>query len=445
MCNVSSRTARIGSPIVRLNVPLLKNGFPFALGLGAAKLLTLLAHLLMTNLGGPVLYGTFALALIPIGILTFAGLGGLHHSVVKFGASLVRRDHPTTAFVRMFRRVTLISVGTSSVLAAAVMALAPVIAFELFAKPEIAAPIQIMAVSLPFVAFLTMVSYAFRAFEEFWPDTLLRNLLRGVMLLTGVALFGLMRPPLNVTQVAWVFTGSTVTAAGLAFLFFRIRIRTAVGDSEPDRPATRAMLRFGAIMTLGVISYEILLVTDRTLLGVFASTEEVGLYSGAAMLARQTEFGAIVVHSILAPRLARMTTSDRVEEMTTTVGKSIALIAIVYGIGVGICVVLAPQVLALLGHGFEKMATELTVLVAGFAVLAVTTPLSSYIQYCGRPEHDVLICLLGAAVSAALGLFLIDSHGTLGAAIATATALASISLLRVFVFAAALRRRQRAV
>ena len=441
-CAIFRRVQQETTALLRFTGPLLKSGFALALGLGAAKLITLLAHLLMTNLGGPVVYGTFALALIPVGILTFVGLGGLHQSIIKYGAPLIQSGHPTVAFVLLFRQAIVVSIGLSAVLAAGVTAIAPSIASAVFAKPEIAVPMQIMAMSLPFVVVLTMVSYAFRAFQQFWPDTLLRNLLRGVMLLAGVALFGLVLPPLSATHVAWVFTGSTVTAAGLAFLFFRIRIRSAVGDSDSERPATGAMLRFGVVMTLGVIIHEILLVTDRTLLGVFVSTEEVGLYSGAAMLARQTEFGGIVVHGVLAPHLARRATGDRVEEVTTTVGKSIALLVIVYMIGVGICAVFAPHLLAVLGPGFEKMATELTVLVAGFAVLAVTTPLSSYIQFRGRPEQDVLINLLGTAVSAALGLFLIDSLGTLGAAIATATALASISLLRVFVFAVALRGRQ---
>ena len=431
-----------GSSTLRLTGPLLKSGFLLGMGLGAAKLTTLLAHMLMTNLGGPVLYGTFALALIPIGILTAVGLGGLHQSLIRFGVPLVQRGRPTTEFVRMFRRVTLLSVGASTVLAAGVTALAPMIASEVFAKPEITVPMQIMAVSLPFLVALTMVSYAFRAFEEFWPDTAFRNLLRGVLLLTGVALFGLILPPLNVTRVAWVFTGSAVLAAGLALAFFRIKIRSISHETALQQPAPRSMLRFGIIMTLGVITHEIMMVTDRTLLGVFVSTEEVGLYSGAALFARQTEFGALVVHGVLAPRLAGRTPPDRVDEATATVGKAIALMAAVYVIGVGICATLAPSLLGLLGDGFDEMSSEFTILVAGFSLFSVTTPLSSYIQFRGRPEHDVLVELLGAAVSAALGLLLINTLGTLGAAIATATALASISVARIFVFATTVRRRQ---
>ncbi len=42
-------------------------------GLCAAKALNLAAHLMMTNLGGASLYGDFALVLVPVSILTFAG------------------------------------------------------------------------------------------------------------------------------------------------------------------------------------------------------------------------------------------------------------------------------------------------------------------------------------------------------------------------------------
>ncbi len=124
------------------------------------------------------------------------------------------------------------------------------------------------------------------------------------------------------------------------------------------------------------------------------------------------------------------------------VRKAVGLSAVFYIAVLAVCAFGARFLLGLFGEGFEAMDREFILLVAGFAALSISAPLSTYIHFRDTPAFDVAVLAAGAVTSIALGLALIPGHGTLGAAFATATAMCLVALLRTGIYWAAVRRRQ---
>jgi len=412
---------------------MLKSGAVLVFGLGMAKLLVLAAHLLITNLGGASVYGIFSLALIPINILTFAGLGGLQHSVIKFGTPLTIQNAVSRDFTTLVRTIALTTASLGSLLALILALAAPLIGEHFFGKAEVVSPLRVLALSLPFINLMTILCYAFRATGDFVPDMAIRNILRGISLLAGIALVGLLLPPLTPIVAAWSFTMAAVISCVVAmWLFFRFTA-TAFDTSTETPPYVRDMLKFGAVMTVGIVTHEILTVVDRTLLGRFAETAVVGAFAGAALLARQTEFGAVVLHGLLSQKLSG---DASLVDSKKFVLKSVVFSVFFYSAVIAVCIFAAPLILGLLGAEFVSVKSEFIILIIGYSLFSISTPLSTFVQFRGRTGYDVAIEFTGVIISSAVGLSLIPAFGSMGAAWGTTSAMLAISVARfgVFVF-----------
>jgi O-antigen/teichoic acid export membrane protein len=218
-----------------------------------------------------------------------------------------------------------------------------------------------------------------------------------------------------------------VLAAALAYsigavLLLRalpIQIR-AVTPSYETVVWARSILPLSLVAGLQIVNSQIGIV----LLGLFASSEEVGIYRVAAQTATLVVFSLTAVNMVIAPHVSQLYTAgnkERLQRMTTWSARGILLIAVPVS---GVFILYGEAILVLLfGDKYRTGHTALAILCVGQLVSAAMGSVGLLLNMSGYERDTVRGVALSAVANVLLNIILIPTFGMNGAATATAVTL----------------------
>jgi O-antigen/teichoic acid export membrane protein len=168
---------------------------------------------------------------------------------------------------------------------------------------------------------------------------------------------------------------------------------------------------------------------DILLLGVLAEAPAAGVYHAAARLAQLPALILVAANVVVAPGIARCHRLGDRAGLAALLARASRLTMLA---AVALALVLAAgrtPLLDLFGGGFAAGGGALLVLLAGQLVNVACGPVALALSVTGHARDALAGVALAAAVNLALSLLLIPPFGLLGAAAATAVALAAWNLL----------------
>jgi O-antigen/teichoic acid export membrane protein len=183
-------------------------------------------------------------------------------------------------------------------------------------------------------------------------------------------------------------------------------------------------LRFGSRGVLGGLFFELNSRIDVLVLGYFAGSSAVGVYSVGSALAEGVLQLLFVLRICLDPLLSRMMRDERTAELNALLeaGKrSVYGIMLVVGL-IAICTYPLVVPLAFDWAQFSKSWPVFAVLTVGIVAASGYLPFSGILQQGGRPDLQTQLHASVAAFNLCLSLALVPSFGALGAAAAAACA-----------------------
>lgn len=182
-------------------------------------------------------------------------------------------------------------------------------------------------------------------------------------------------------------------------------------------------------MALGEAAEVLLLNADILILGMFVEPQLVAYYFAATRLAQVLTYIPYGMSAVTAQRMAALAESRERGQLqalinhTTLVSGGLAILAT---LGM---TVLAPYLLVLFGNDYAQAAPWVAILAGGIAVACLLGPGEDTLNMLGQ-ERAGLTCIAAAlAVNLALNFLLVPSLGPVGAAWASALALATRGLL----------------
>lgn len=371
--------------------------------------------------------GLFSLAFTVVTAAMVLGRLALDDTLVRFVA-LYRGEGALGKLkgaVRLARRT---SVAGGVLVMVVLFFSADAIAVAAFGKPELAWVLRGLACMAPLSNLATVALAA----------------TQGCRVMTYVALTSWIIAPLLQLALAalLIATGSglsgavvaAVAAQGLAALLghrFAARVLPELHDHRVTAVEERArVLRFAVSMTaLGVCAF-LLTWVDILLLGVYVPAHELGLYSAASRTAGVTSFFLYSVNTLFAPTMADLFNRGDLallERLFKTTKWAIT-ISLPFFL---LCAFEGSDLLALFGPEFRLAALCLTVLSAGHFINSATGSVGYMLTMSGRQNLALANQLGGVSLAIALNLWLIPRWGVLGAAVAMATAMATLNLVRL--------------
>lgn len=376
--------------------------------LGSGEMLARLCSIVTVILLGHR-YGVSTLGIYALGM----GIGYYMQPVIDFGlrhigARLVAQ-YPKSAS-EIMRRVQ----RRRLAMAAVVLALAALYS----SVAELTTPLKLWL----FLFGATSTLYAFSLEWAAWGQEHLRFVGLTRVFVPLAILLAVLAAPHSGTQVLWWAAVGNVVGFVSQTIAFRSwwKWHHSDGSSIPDELmgiAEALVFRRTTMMGLSVLAGVAFNSIDTLMLGVMASTQQVGLYSASYRVLNQVLVTYYLLVNVLYPRFARQAIEGRVRALRPTI--MLSLLGAGFAVAAVVTAIRQPLLRILFGSQFLAAGLLLLLLAWAIPLDFLTTYLTAAYAAWGM-EKKILLCTgVAAGINIVLNLIWIPQYGATAAAVNT--------------------------
>jgi O-antigen/teichoic acid export membrane protein len=387
----------------------------------------LIFNLLVARLLGANQLGIYFLALTVANIVAVISVGGFDLTLVRSLAQQRTEENwglfrGTLRFAA--RAVTVLGITGTTILLIG----APWLSRVLFHKPELATPLRIVALYIPFYALEMILLAATQSFKQMKYKAYIESMLNPALRIVMVLLIGVLGGGLKSVLVTYV--GTVALCAVLAYFALRrcITVNLSAYDAVTD---SRGLLAYSSPLFGVTIVTFLIFYMDTLVLAHFRSSAEVGLYSVCIRLIVITGFGLPVVSQIFAPMISELHKKGEIAEMGAYF-KTVTVWAVEFFVPLMLLFVVAPgPILGLFGREFRVAASCLLILGVGQLVNILTGPVGLILNMSGWTRLQFWNSTSVLILQIVVAFLLVPRYGYMGAAIANTSAVVVVNAARV--------------
>jgi O-antigen/teichoic acid export membrane protein len=377
----------------------------------------------------------FGLYLLALAVSTFLAEAcdlGLDYGVLRFGA--IARGVGDSGRLRAVVRRGLLGAFAAGSLASVLLISGATLVARAFGKPDMIPVLIPLAVAIPFTGTAEVGRAALRGMGRAAPsvasDSVVTPGLRLAMVL--VALHIAADPP----HVAVAYTITEVVAL-LATLGMLLRVLARQGRPGRRRWRSRTkvrtpdLFRYSLPMSLNRLLLYTNNQTEVLVLGLLRPAGPVGVFGVARRLSMLVGSLLASITVLFNPMVADLHHKRDHAELDRLFGTATRWL---FTFGFPLCLIeigFSRDLLHVFGEGFSGGATALSILALGQLVNVGTGTVAGVLAMIGRARMSVLNSVVFLGLSLVLDFLMIPPWGILGAAIANATSLAAVNVLRV--------------
>lgn len=389
----------------------------------ASAAAVLLMHLMLARRLGAGPAGVFFLGLSSLAILSSVTRVGLDNTVVRFAAEFL--GHDQAGKLRTFLVTTTVVVAAiSGVLAFALVLGGDFLADVVFREPRLAIAFPWFALALPFLS-LQIINARF--IQGLGLAEIAMFSLNGIIAAAMIAILAVM-PDSSLEAVLGAYVLSVTVSWGLGTALLLYAIRPFGGFESIDRAAIIASCR---PLFVVLVFNQVVLWSPQLFLGVWSTSETVGIFTIALRIATLVSFLLIAVNGIVAPQFATLFSQGRLEALERLVHRASGLLLGSAFLTCSIVVLFRQELLSLFGQAFTGGSTALMILAAGQFVNVATGSVNQLLIMTGQERQLRRNTLAAGVLAIGLSLALVPNFSLIGAACATSAGIIIKNLLGV--------------
>jgi O-antigen/teichoic acid export membrane protein len=380
---------------------------------------------IVARLYGPKEQGAFTLCFTVLQLFAIFSQMGLDNRLTRIIAA--HKDQADSAIIKTTYIQSLrLTLFASSIWAIATFFSAPFIAGTIFSKPEITDELQQTCMAfVPFVI-IGLNSAGYRGFKN----------------MTGFLIFKAIQPLLSAILLLVLFYMKSNWGVVHAYTYATlgtclISIITWYRFSKMNESAYQPTLSWNQMlgesmpMMLTGSMFFILGWTDNIILGIFRTSEEVGMYDAAFKLSTLSAIVLLAINAIQAPVFSDLYQKKEMGRLQQIIIKSNRLLFFT-SLPLTLLLCIFPEtILGFLGEGFKGAWIALILLAIGNFINSITGSIGILLQMSGHQKQYNKIITTTAIGSIVLNFILIPNVGILGAAISSSAAKIIQNLLSV--------------
>ena len=414
-------------PIInRLNLEMREvigiSGAAFALRVGGAGM-GFVFNVILARLLGAQGAGIYYLALAVTGIGALVSTVGIPDALLKFIAAHATHEE-WDKVAEVYRQGVKISTVAAVACTALLVGIAPWLSESVFGDPALTNPLRIMVLAVLPMTLITLHGMALKSLKRVLTGTFVEGF--GISLISLPLLLVLGRSlGVSGAVLAYVLAAVAVFVAGVHFW------RRATPHLKGLRGSfeTRALL-VTSLPMLWIESMDVVVQqAGILLLGVWASTAEVGIYGAIARLVIVITFVFSTVKSVVGPRFAEMYARGDTGGIGV-LARNTSTFLVLFALPVVVPLLIVPEwVLGLFGPGFAAGGTALAIFAVGHFFRVVLSPSGYLLMMTGHEKllrNTVVAC---GALNIVLSVVLIPRYGMVGAATSTAFTFALMGII----------------
>lgn len=411
----------------------------FAGGAVYQQAIVFLSGLIVAHLLGSANYGSTGLSRNIVALILILSPLGLDLAVLRhFGEKAHERER-TLAQLRLFRG--LCAIVSSAVTLLVILVIAPPLGAKIYKTPHFTAVLSISFLSLPFLTDIALVAAAlrslhrpiFQAVINFFVQPTIRILLLTGLLTAGTGVLGVV----SATAIA-----AMIACAGLSLLYGRALRSEGLRPSpisHDDFSAVRGVLTYSRWLSMTLLMYGLLRMSDLLILGAYAPARSVGAYAAMTTIAQVIPVFSQALSQTLGPKISFLHHSGKPEGMkellsaylrnATLLTSPFAAAVMVYGNWLDL----------VFGASFSFSASVFALLAVSYYVSGLFGPMGYSLSMTGAHRLELGVLSIGTGLSIVSSLILTPRLGGLGAATAVLIGFVAIDLSRTIVVARRLR------
>lgn len=351
---------------------------------------------------------------------------GLENAVLRFVA--VEAANENWGLVKGVRWLSLKLAGGASLgLAALCFFFAPEISEYIFDEPALVEPLRWMSFAIVTFSVMTLESESLKGLKKIRDSMLVSGVLFPAFALLLIGPLVAMMGPSGASAAYVLGTG---LAALIGVIFWRkamsVHLAPAAAFPRDILWASSRPLWVTMILTRAILPWAPLF-----LLGIWGSTQEVGIFGAALRISMLVTFFLVAVNTVLAPKFAELYTKGDLEALGKLVRKFSVIIPLATSPMFFLLLFKSAWVMQLFGKDFAFGGKALAILALGQAVITMTGSAGSLLMMTGHEKDVRNSAIIGGVFVGGLSLILIPSLGHIGAAIAASTAIAASNIASV--------------
>lgn len=380
---------------------------------------------IVARLYGPKEQGAFTLCFTVLQLFAIFSQMGLDNRLTRVIAA--NRENPDASIIKTTYLQSLqITLVAASIWAIATFLSAPFIAGTVFSKPELTDELQQTCMAfVPFVI-IGLNSAGFRGFKN----------MTGFMIFKGIQplISAILLLVLFYMKSSWgVVDAYTYATLGTCVLSFITWWRFSKISEATYNPVVKwnQMLNESMPMMLTGSMFFILGWTDNIILGIFRSSEEVGMYDAAFKLSTLSAIVLLAINAIQAPVFSELYHKKEMGRLQKIIFQSNRLLFFTSLPLTAILCFFPEAILGFLGEGFKGAWLALILLSIGNFINSITGSIGILLQMSGHQKQYNNIITSTAIGSVILNFILVPHYGLVGAAISSSAAKIIQNLLSV--------------
>jgi len=399
------------------------------LGSLVGLLFAFFTRVLIARYGTESEYGIFSLALVVLNIGVMVATLGFRTGVSRsIGYARARDDNRR---VQGFISASVWFALVASLALGAILFLASgSIAGGIFHEPTLGLPLKIFAAAVPFLTLIYVFVSIFMGFDDIKPAVYFRDILINILFLLLLLVVVLLVLPFH-----WVFYAYLISLGIACFLLITYTVKqlpspVKIGQVTLINQVARELIAF-SLPLLGVAMLNLIIGwADTIMLGLFKTSQEVGLYNVASPLANFISAPLVAMALIYMPVTSGLYAQRLIPEIRRNFSvltrwlcsATMPLFLILF---------LFPETVLsfLFGSSYSLAANALRILSLGFIISNLLGPNRAALVAMGKSRFIVWATLVTAVLNIGLNIALIPPLGIEGAAIAATVALVSINLI----------------
>ena len=357
--------------------------------------------------------GLYSLALVVSVIASTVSRWGIDLASMKLIA--VARANDQSKKVGAMYRVAVLSILVFGVIATALLfALSPFVATVVFGDPALSQVMQAMVLSVVPFSLLNLCAECLRAEERVAMASFLQGSVVPIITLLLVAV--LYAEGASIRLAALCYVSACIISAVVAGWVWHRSLKLIVVEGEFVRfPLKELLITANPMAWVAIVSI-VMGFLETIILGVYASSEEVGLYSAALRLAMILSMVTLAFNSILSPKFAALYAKGEVEKMVYLARKSMFVMLLTSSPILIIYLFASEFVLGMFGDEFVQAAVVLQILVIGQVINIAAGPVAAMLMMSGHAAVVSRIVMVALLFGIAIGMVLISQFGMIGAA-----------------------------
>ena len=385
------------------------------------KVVGLTLQLVLARGFGQALYGLYTIGITVLRLGQSVATLGLQNGIVRFGAP--QHEHGEAAELKgTFLAGGGIGLAAGTAIGIGLFFASPWLASYAFSSPEgvpvhvVAHTIALFGCALPFYVLTYLASRMARAVGKMQVDTLLDSILQPslfLILVGGILLF-----ESSFTLALYAFLASTILAAG-AGVYAIYSLFPPLFSTLSPKVDLRGLLRFSVPIVGVTLATMGLTHTDRLMLGILSTSEAVGIYQAAALLATQMHFILFAVTASFSPVISDLYHSGQLDDLSSLYADTVRWILLITLPAAIVLTVFAPDILSIWGPGFTDGVSALRILTAAHFLIAGVGSVGQMLQMSDHQDFVFSVNASTALLNVILNWVLIQWYGVVGAAVAT--------------------------